>query len=152
MTWWRAIGKALSQAGNAEAIDTLARTAWGEARGQGMDGLAAVCNVVGNRVRKGGWWGNTYISVCKKPWQFSCWNEGDPNRAKVMRVQPGNIDFDDALVLARAQVEGRLHDRTMGATHYYAKFLDNNDAAPTWAFGKQPITVIGDHKFYRGIA
>ena len=39
-------------------IDTLARTIWGEARGEGSAGMQAVANVVMNRAAIGGWWGN----------------------------------------------------------------------------------------------
>ncbi len=69
-------------------INILAKTLYGEARGEGLSGLEAVANTIINRVNtakaKGGrfWWGNDIISVCQKPYQFSCWNKKDPNRKK----------------------------------------------------------------------
>lgn len=35
-----------------EQIDIMARTAWGEARGEGQSGMQAVLNVIMNRVKK----------------------------------------------------------------------------------------------------
>ena len=40
-------------------IDLLARTIWGEARGDGYTGMKAVANVIMNRVQKGSWYGKT---------------------------------------------------------------------------------------------
>ena len=70
---------------NDEDVDALARTVFGEARGECLSGQEAVASVILNRVafsgRRGGyWWGNTVYEVCHKPWQFSCWNQNDPNR------------------------------------------------------------------------
>lgn len=130
------------------AIDVLARTIWGEARGQVKGGMEAVASVVLNRVRiareRGGfWWGNDIIQVCQKPFQFSCWNANDPNRPKLLAVDESNIHFATALRIARRAVYGRLIDQTGGATHYHATYV-----SPKWAQGKKPSAVIGDHIFY----
>jgi len=55
--------------------DILARTLWGEARGEGLAGQIAVAWTIRNRVFDGkakSWWGEGYAGVCLKPWQFSC--------------------------------------------------------------------------------
>src|SRR5690349_15270839 len=75
--------------------DVLARTLWGEARGEGETGMQAVASVVLNRValaqeRGKYWWGNNIIQVCQKPYQFSCWNRSDPNFRQLQEV-----DSDD---------------------------------------------------------
>ena len=62
--------------------EVLARTLYGEARGEGLPGIEAVACVILNRVafakaRGRYWWGNTVSQVCLKPGQFSCWNAGD---------------------------------------------------------------------------
>ena len=66
-------------------VDVLARTIWGEARGEGFAGQVAVGWAIRNRVEadlgndgKPDWWGEGYVGVCKAPWQFSCWNKNDP--------------------------------------------------------------------------
>jgi len=88
------------------AVDTLARTLWGEARGEPVRGIEAVAAVVVNRVRlaqrRGGmWWGSDIVAVCRKPWQFSCWNADDPNRAKLLAVTAADPVFATCLRVAR---------------------------------------------------
>lgn len=132
-----------------EAQLVLAQTIYGEARGEGRDGMAAVANVVMNRVRSSVvWWGNDVIGVCKAPWQFSTWNENDPNRSIIEAMQPGDNDvFDDAFKIADAAIAGTLPDITGGATHYHTKAIN-----PTWADASLVSADIGAHLFYRGLA
>lgn len=132
-------------------IDVLARTLWGEARSEGETGMRAVAHVVLNRVEKaeakGGkhWWGHDIITVCQKPYQFSCWNPADPNRTKLMAVNGENIYFATALRVARRAVLGQLgKDITLGADHYHTI-----DILPYWAKGENPVTILGRHKFYK---
>lgn len=53
----------------------------------------AVAWVIKHQAESPGWWGDDLVSVCHKPDQFSCWNAGDPNRERCLRVQ-----LDDAAV------------------------------------------------------
>ena len=131
------------------AADVLARTIWGEARGEGKQGMEAVAGVVMNRVaharQQGGyWWGNSIIEVCQKPYQFSAWNRRDPNYQKLLEVDEHDLDFATAKRIARRAMTGALEDNTRGATHYHAK-----SANPHWAKGRTPDAVIGNHMFYR---
>lgn len=134
---------------NAMEIDTLARTIWGEARGEGSAGMQAVANVVLNRVayaRERGrhWWGDTVITVCQKPYQFSCWNRADPNFRKLLEVDGRDLYFATALRIARRALCGALPDITDGATNYHAA-----GTSPYWTQGQKPVAVIGRHIFYR---
>lgn len=64
--------------------DILARTLWGEARGESLAGHIAVAWTIRNRVNDGrakSWWGEGYTGVCQKPYQFSCWNKNVTNFA-----------------------------------------------------------------------
>ena len=129
-------------------VDTLARTLWGEARGEGSDGMKAVANVILNREKiaqdKGKfWWGNNIIQICQKPYQFSCWNRADPNFRKLQSVGEEDLYFATALRIARRAVIGALEDITQGATHYHSSSI-----TPYWAKGRTPLTIIGNHKFY----
>lgn len=129
--------------------DTLARTLWGEARGEGPAGMEAVASVVLNRVASaqqmgGYWWGNTIIQVCQKPYQFSCWVRADPNYRRIVEVDERDIHFATAVRIARRAIAGTLKDSTDGATHYHAYGL-----SPAWARGHKPKAVIGRHVFYR---
>ncbi|QQG36009.1 MAG: cell wall hydrolase [Micavibrio aeruginosavorus] len=130
-------------------IDTLARTMWGEARGEGSIGMQTVACVVMNRLaisqQKGKfWWGHSVIDICQKPYQFSCWNRDDPNYRKVLHVDRRDRFFACALALARQGIAGRLADPTGGATHYHAA-----GAFPYWSRAQEPTAVIGKHIFYR---
>ena len=130
-------------------VDTLARTLWGEARGEGAKGMEAVAQVILNRVKvaeakNGYWWGRDIISVCQKPYQFSCWNRSDPNYKQLLAVTEKDIHYATAVRIARRAVAGTLKDTTNGATHYHAKSV-----APDWAAGQTPSAVIGHHIFYK---
>ncbi|HYD31869.1 MAG TPA: cell wall hydrolase [Azospirillaceae bacterium] len=134
-----------------EAVDTLARTLWGESRGEPLRGIEAVAAVVVNRVaaaraRRGHWWGSTVVEVCRKPFQFSCWNDGDPNSAKLRDIPPDHPAFETCLRVARRAVAGTLPDPTDGATHYHARSVH-----PSWAMGRLPCAEIGGHLFYKDI-
>ncbi len=126
-------------------VDTLARTAWGEARGDGPEGMQAVCNVVMNRVRDRRWPDSAH-AVCVQPFQFSMWNTGDPNGEKARAVDRSDPLFADALALADYAVIGRLPDITGGANHYFAPSV----VLPGWAAGMAKVAEIGGHRFMRG--
>ena len=132
-----------------EARLALARTVYGEARGEGAAGMEAVASVVMNRAGVGGWWGDTVLSVVHQPYQFSAWNEGDPNRALILSKLPfqGDALFNQAWEIAGDAMAGELPDRTGGATHYHADSI-----SPGWARGHVPVAEIGRHIFYSGIA
>jgi spore germination cell wall hydrolase CwlJ-like protein len=133
-------------------VDVLARTLWGEARGEAVAGKQAVASVVLNRVRRarerGGryWWGASIEEVCRRPWQFSCWNESDPNRAKLEKVGMDNPAFRQCVRVASQAVAGTLDDATGGATHYHTAGID-----PPWSRGRIPSATIGRHLFYNDV-
>lgn len=130
---------------NATDVEIVARTLYGESRSEGLEGIAAVANVIQNRVQRPRWWGKDFTGVCRKKWQFSTWNEDDPNLAMILAVTLRNPMFQDCYLIARAAVAGDLRDRTKGADHYFADYI----ATPKWAIGKTPTVVIGRHRFYR---
>lgn len=130
--------------GGTDPADILARTLWGEARGEGTGGMYAVACVVLNRAARPGWWGNSIASVCQAPAQFSCWNASDPNRAKLLAVTAADPQFAAAQKIAAAATQGTLLDITEGADHYYAAAIP----APAWAKGRTPTIQIGRHLFY----
>lgn len=130
-------------------VDVMARTIWGEARGEGGAGMRAVAAVIMNRVavaqaRGGYWWGGSVTQVCQKPYQFSCWNKDDANFRKIVAVDDADPQFAAALRMAREVIEGRGCDPTGGATHYHAA-----EITPYWSRGHKPAAIIGRHIFYR---
>jgi spore germination cell wall hydrolase CwlJ-like protein len=130
------------------AKEVLARTIWGEARGEGAVGMHAVANVILNRVAQPSWWGDTVESVCMKPFQFSAWNKSDLNRVKLEQVSEEDPQFRAALQIAHAAIAGELPDLTNGATHYHDKRME---IPPKWARGHEPLTTIGHHVFFKGV-
>ena len=132
-----------------EDIDTMARTLWGEARNQGIIGMEAVACVIMNRLavsesHAGYWWGNTVTDICRKPWQFSCWNENDPNREKLLAVTSDDREFSAALDIAKDAVNGHLSDVTGGANSYCTVSLK-----PSWAVNMIQTAIIRQHVFYK---
>ncbi|MHC8493632.1 cell wall hydrolase [Thalassospira sp. SM2505] len=127
-----------------QEVDVIARTIWGEARGEGERGMQAVANVIMNRAKKGGWWGNSPVEVCLKPAQFSAWNRNDPNFDLARKVTTQDPQFRIALTIAGKAVAGTLPDITGGATHYF----NPNVVLPSWASALTSLGDIGNHRFY----
>ncbi len=130
-------------------MDAVARTIWGEARGEGEAGMTAVANVIFNRwidAVEGvvTWWGSTFKEICHAPYQFSAWNSNDPNRAKMLAVTDADPQFRIALGLAQKCTNGTLADLTGGATSYY----DTSITAPSWAASMTRTAQIGRLIFY----
>lgn len=138
-------------------LDVLSRTLYGEARSESGLGKIAVACVVLNRVKKrkmagyeviGGVKTPTIAATCLRKWQFSCWNENDPNRKIIIQVSAGNKIFANCIDIAAAVINEEVEDITKGATHYYNP---KACAQPKWAIGKKPCVVIGHHLFFNDI-
>lgn len=131
-------------------VDVLARTIWGEARGEPDPAAAmtAVANVVLNRVKRQTYWGRTIEEVCRKPYQFSCWNAGDRNRPKMLAVTRQDREFVLACAIAENAVAHQIADNTKGATHYYSRRMP---APPRWARRHACCETVGNHLFFNDI-
>lgn len=128
-------------------LKTLTLCAYGEARGEGVEGMLAVCSVVINRTRVTRY---TIKSVCLKPYQFSCFNANDSNSAKLLEIAQ---NFDECLNkdnhlkqaywIAKGIMDGWLQSNVYNATHYHAISI-----LPKWALNMEKIKKIGNHQFY----
>ena len=129
-------------------LDAMVRTVYGEARSESVEGKIAVFWVILNRARKPGWWGQSPAEICYKPWQFSCWNQSDPNREVARNLSVNSKAYGSLLNILAEILCGNWPDPTDRATHYY-----NPKAVrtPTWAEGRTPTTVIGAHHFFAGV-
>ena len=127
-------------------VDTVARTVWGEARGEGPEGMRAVAWVVHNRWATQRRWPDTYGEVCTQPRQFSAWNKRDPNRVKMMKVDFADYAFRVAYGIAASVMASMEQDPTAGANHYHT---DSLEKLPAWADPARVTVRIGHHVLYR---
>lgn len=134
----------------------LARTIYGEARGEGLEGMEAVALVVMNRVKAQKWFtgyvlheGQKIPSVaqtCLKRAQFSCWNKNDANYPVLQKITAEDPIFRECLIVAKRALNGQLTDFTNGALYYHTKQIK-----PSWAKGKSPCYEVKNHLFYNDI-
>lgn len=124
-------------------FEILARTLYGEARGESFIGKCAIVHVIRNRLARAPRYGSTIAEVCRKPYQFSCWLESDPNSRTIKAATIEQLS-DCIQAAAKGLVED---DFTHGATHYYADTIPT----PKWARGLVPVLTVGHHKFYANV-
>lgn len=128
-------------------VDILARTIWAESRGEPFNGQVAVAWVIRNRSRdKRLRWSRVVSEVCTQPKQFSCWNEDDPNRPKLLAVGLEDEAFVRAMGVACIVLCGDMPDASKGANHYF----NPNVVIPSWAGRMEQTVTIGRHVFFRG--
>ncbi len=93
--------------------------------------------------------GEGYAGVCLKPWQFSCWNQSDPNHSYLSGAKPiPAAQFAQAQRAADQVMSGAVPDPTGGATHYYATTMPK---APAWAAGAKETLRLGHHVFFKDV-
>jgi Cell Wall Hydrolase len=132
-------------------VVTLARTLYGEARGETRKGIEAVANVIINRVRAKHR-GNTVSQVCLADRQFSCWNHNDPNRKKIQNLDrnanaQSRLCFDIAEAAVKPGFPLHVTARTL---HYFASYI----RPPKWVRNSPTASFVlkeGVHLFYEGI-
>ena len=144
---------------DSQDIDIVARTLYGEARGEGKQGMVAVACVIVTRAMIAADYVDVHgvphplfgdgelATACQAPLQFSCWNANDPNLAVIKAVTLSDPAFMVATEIAVQAENDELDDITNNATHYYAK----GSTIPEWAKGKTPCCVIGNHLFFNNI-
>jgi len=136
-------------------LKVMALTVWAEARSESKVGQRAVAWVIRNRFDNPGWWSkargvpnHTIAAVCLCPWQFSCWNESDPNRKRL--DDPATQRRADYLAIRKlchfVLVDSPVNDPTAGADHYCTQAVVYKTK---WARTRTPVATIGAHCFYR---
>lgn len=135
----------------------VALTLFGEVRGEGLEGQIAVASVLRNRLLDGRW-GRSYAAVCLAPWQFSCWNDADPNRPRLDALAaqladphapaPADPALQRCLWLADGLVAGVLPSTVKRATHYYAVAIRET---PRWAKAGALVGRVGNHLFFERV-
>lgn len=137
--------------------DIFARVLWGEARGEGREGIEAVAAVVMNRcavaalyfadhARPHPLFGDGHPETCvTAPWQFSCLNPKDPNRGKLFSVDASDPAFALCAQVAGEAETGNVGDPTGGALYYKTTELP---WPASWGPEVPPTAVIGRQSFY----
>jgi N-acetylmuramoyl-L-alanine amidase len=131
-------------------LDATARTIFGEARSEPLEGQQGVAWVIRNRATWPGsplWWGDGIAGICQKPWQFSCWNANDPNRAKLLALATDDPEYDVLYEIARSIMADEVDDPTGHASHYKVRGTRAEWDAAVMRLGLVPVS-IGHHDFY----
>lgn len=129
-----------------EELDLMARTLWGEARSQSDREIEAIAHVIVNRVESPRW-PATFAGVIKEPFQFTVWNEGDPNRPLMVRLRSESDDYQRVFAIALDVVSRRYMretDPTGGMTHYV-----HGEATPYWAATAISAIQVGKARFFK---
>jgi spore germination cell wall hydrolase CwlJ-like protein len=125
-----------------DALTCLARTVYWEAKGEELEAMEAVANVVMNRVAAADF-PNTVCEVVTQgqdagPCQFSWWCDGNPLEAEEHDRYAITMD------VARRALNQELADRTDGAL-----FFHGEGSVPGWAETYVRTVTLGGHVFYR---
>ena len=127
----------------------LALALYGEARGEITEGKIAVGSVILERVKLNKWYGQGLQGVILKPWQFSCFNESDPNYRKLLHIAEQwdeemalNSALNDCYGIAAGLLSGEIPPSVM-ATHYKVTTCD-----VYWTKEMVRVARIGSHEFY----
>ncbi len=110
----------------------LARMLFGEARNCSDLEKIAIGYTAINRANDGKKWnGETVKEAILKPNQYSCFNDGDPNKEKLMNPYVDDKEaFDKCLIVASNMLKDKYDDKNTGATHYYNP---SGCKEPAWA-------------------
>lgn len=146
----------------ARDLHVAACTVYGEARGEPWEGQHAVAWVLRNRATRRRFAGSlaglegALERVCRAPWQFSCWNKGDPNSVRLgaalekARNTGLLVDMDRQVLAIRAALDTDVADPTNGADHYHTLTCPSwaDEWPPGWSDSMKPVALIGEHVFY----
>ena len=124
-------------------LELLSLCVWREARGEGLLAKRGVAHVVENRVARPSWWGDSVRSVILHPFQFSSFNEGDPNSNK----WPDDNDpsYSDSFTVSEDVMVNGDQDLTGGAVSYY----DTSIEPPYWARDMIFTIALGRFRFFK---
>lgn len=120
-------------------MDITPITIWREARGEGEQGMAAVANVINNRIlNQGKLWPKDPEQACLQPYQFSCWN----NNSSIATMYPSATDTQYEIAQHIWKNLKDYPDQTGGATYYR-----NVEVAGPFPDNYKVTVVIGKHTF-----
>ncbi|MGH6887966.1 MAG: cell wall hydrolase [Rhizomicrobium sp.] len=127
-------------------VETLARTAYGEASSEGDAARIGVISSVLNRAKDGHFPGGTDVGqICTAHRQYDCWDASSADCARTKAATPGDPAYAACLGLALVAAGGKLADNTHGAVFYH----DVTRFGPPAAWGKVKLVAVhGRLSFY----
>lgn len=131
-------------------LEVLTLTLYGEARGEPIESIVGVAQVIRTRVLDKYRGATTFTEVCLAPQQFSCWIDSKALLDKAA-LQLKAAEIPPALLwckeVAKATLAGLLADNTRCANHYLSRELYDSPSCPAWAKGITPTRTLGNHVF-----
>lgn len=129
--------------------ELLALVIWAESRSEPYDGRRAVGSVILNRREKNGWFGKTLYEVILKPFQFSCFNQSDPQFPNLVNMA-SNFGYAYAKYaslrschyMAQGLLDGTIPKYDL-ITHYHT-----TEVKPIWDDSMTQVMKVGRHEFY----
>lgn len=138
----------MSEKKQLDAASVLAKTAWGEARGEtDLNSPLGVIFSILNR-QKGHKSGKTLWSIVNEPNQYAAWHASDPNRDDIRSFGPGHPMWEQYYTMARQALEGAIPDPTHGAEWYITEALHLKNP-PGWIKNLEQTSKHGSHVFFR---
>jgi len=125
--------------------ETIATCLVLEAGSAGDKAMIAVMNVIQNRAKQDS---NKYLSVIRKPFQFTCFNGLMGKRVTLERyheIASNHCNYEKALDIVEFAFAGLLNDTTRGSTHYFSLPIEQE---PFWASVGDEILVIQNMRFF----
>lgn len=134
----------------------LALTIYGEARGESTEGKIAVGSVILERVDHRDWDGKTIPEVCFKKWQFSCYNERDPNYPRLLHIAERwdvefkmSVSLNDCYDIALGLMNGNIiRTPAIAETHCCQYMTKEACEFVKWDDKMKVIVEIGNHLFF----
>ena len=142
-----------AQSAPSDDLAYMSRTLYGEARGESDSGVAAVAQVIMNRVQNSRY-PNTVKGVVLQAMQFSVWNDGG---SSLMWLDEGNAQYARMLRIGRDVMEGRAVNTIGNALHYanlntVAGYYGGTIPSTHWIATATGQKQIGNHTFLFGVA
>lgn len=115
----------------------LAKTLYGEARGENYESMVAIAWVIRNRVTI---WKSTYQKIVMQPQQFSCWNRNDPNYDNIQN--PNDDKWKTANEISHGIIDGKIANPVPNVVHYYSpKSMRPSGSRPYWSKPENELTL-----------
>jgi spore germination cell wall hydrolase CwlJ-like protein len=117
-------------------------TLWAECRSEPLEGMLAVAEVIRRRTKLHYNSDGTLTNTCTRDRQFSCWNNTDKQRPKML-----NLSDQDSMVMRMRDVweNSEWTDYSNGAVLYHAIGMEHY---PQWVTHSRVVATIGGHVFY----